>query len=73
MSDYFRKKIHSDDLVATFDDMLILPGFTDFDIDDVDVTSRLGKYTFNLPIISSAMDTVTTTTFIVELRIRGLC
>ena len=71
MSDYFRKKIHSDDLVATFDDMLILPGFTDFDIDDVDVTSRLGKYTFNLPIISSAMDTVTEEIMAIKMALLG--
>jgi IMP dehydrogenase len=59
MSDYYRKKIHSDELIATFDDVLILPGFTDFSPSDVNLSSTLGKYHFNLPIMSSAMDTVT--------------
>jgi len=71
MSDYFRKKIHSNDLVATFDDMLILPGFTDFEIDEVDITSKLGKYTFNLPIISSAMDTVTEEIMAIKMALLG--
>ncbi|KKL69609.1 hypothetical protein LCGC14_2113210, partial [marine sediment metagenome] len=30
MSNYYRNKIHADDLISTFDDVLILPGFTDF-------------------------------------------
>lgn len=71
MSDYFRKRIHSDDLIATFDDMIILPGFTDFDINKVDISSRLGKYNFELPIISSAMDTVTEEVMAIKMALLG--
>ena len=41
MSDYFRSKVHTSDLIATFDDVLILPGFTDFAPSDVDLSSDL--------------------------------
>ena len=71
MSDTFRKKIHYNDLVATFDDMIILPGFTNFDIEDVDITSRLDKYEFNIPIISSAMDTVTEELMAIKMALLG--
>ncbi|MFX1277200.1 MAG: IMP dehydrogenase [Promethearchaeota archaeon] len=71
MSDYFRKKIHYNDLVATFDDMIILPGFTNFEIEDVNVTSKLGKYHFNIPIISSAMDTVTEEIMAIKMALLG--
>ncbi|MFX1325338.1 MAG: IMP dehydrogenase, partial [Promethearchaeota archaeon] len=71
MSDYYRKKIHSDELIATFDDVLILPGFTDFSPSDVDLSSTLGKYNLNLPIISSAMDTVTEETMAINMALNG--
>jgi len=58
-------------MVATFDDMLILPGYTDFNIEDVDSTSKLGKYFFNMPIISSAMDTVTEEEMAIKMALLG--
>ncbi|HEC39672.1 MAG TPA: CBS domain-containing protein, partial [bacterium] len=71
MSNYYRKKIHTDKLITTFDDVLILPGFTDFTPSDVDLSSTLGSYQFNLPIISSAMDTVTEEAMAIEIALRG--
>ena len=59
MTDKYRKKVHSEELIATFQDVLILPGFTNFAPQEVDISSNLGKYHLNLPILSSAMDTVT--------------
>ena len=71
MSDYYRKKVHSNELIATFDDVLILPGFTDFSPSQVDLSSKLGKYNLNLPIISSAMDTVTEENMSINMALHG--
>ena len=44
----------------TFDDVLLLPGFTDFKRQEVNLTTRLHpKIVLKLPVISSPMDTVT--------------
>jgi len=68
----FREKIHSKELIATFDDVLILPGFTDFSPNDVDLSSKLGKYHFNLPIFSAAMDTVTEEIMAIKMALHGV-
>ena len=67
----FRGKIHSKELIATFDDVLILPGFTDFSPSEVDLFSKLGKYHFNLPIFSAAMDTVTEELMAIKMALHG--
>lgn len=44
----------------TFDDILILPGYTDFKRQDVDLTTKLHeRIVLKLPVLSSPMDTVT--------------
>ncbi|OGG01907.1 hypothetical protein A2Z33_01560 [Candidatus Gottesmanbacteria bacterium RBG_16_52_11] len=44
----------------TFDDVLLLPGYTDFRRSDVDISSKLHpRVRLKLPLISSPMDTVT--------------
>ena len=67
----FREKIHSKELIATFDDVLILPGFTNFSPSEVDISSNLGKYHLNLPIMSSAMDTVTEELMAINMALHG--
>ena len=71
MTDYYRRKIQSDKIIATFDDVLILPGFTDFSPNEVNLSSTLGKHHFNLPIMSSAMDTVTEESMAINIALRG--
>jgi IMP dehydrogenase len=47
-------------MALTFDDVLLLPGYADFLPADADVKTRLTRdLALNLPILSSAMDTVT--------------
>ncbi len=71
MTEKYRNKIHHKELIATFDDILILPGFTDFEPIDVDISIKLGKYHFNLPIMSSAMDTVTEDEMAIKMALYG--
>ncbi|MFX1391320.1 MAG: IMP dehydrogenase [Promethearchaeota archaeon] len=71
MTDKYRKKIHTKDLIATFQDVLLLPGFTNFPPKDVDISSSLGKYHLNLPIMSSAMDTVTEEVMAINMALHG--
>ncbi|GAH54215.1 unnamed protein product, partial [marine sediment metagenome] len=35
MTDYYRNKVHYKEIVATFDDILIQPGFTNFEPNEV--------------------------------------
>jgi IMP dehydrogenase len=44
----------------TFDDVLLVPGYSDFTPGDADIRTRLARgLDINIPVISSAMDTVT--------------
>jgi IMP dehydrogenase len=69
MTDNFRRKIHYNDLIATFDDVLILPGYTQ--TYDVDISAQLGKYEFNIPIMTAAMDTVTEEEMAIQMALLG--
>ena len=71
MTDYFRKKVHYKDIIATFDDVLIKPGYTDFPPNEVDISSNLGKYHLNIPIMSAAMDTVTEEVMAIKMALLG--
>jgi IMP dehydrogenase len=71
MSDFFRKKVHSDSLIATFDDVLIKPGYTYFSPSEVNLSTKLGEYRFNLPICSAAMDTVTEDEMAIKMALYG--
>ena len=72
MKDYFRKKAHTDQYITTFSDILILPGYTSFNPKDVDLSTNLGKrYHFNLPFMSSAMDTVTESEMAIKMALFG--
>jgi len=71
MSDYYRKKVHSDDIIATFDDILIQPGYTNFEPNEIDISSNLGPFHFNLPIMSAAMDTVTEELMAIRMALLG--
>ena len=56
----------------SFDDVLLIPGYTDIAPGDADVTSRLiGNIYVNVPIMSAAMDTVTDARMAIALALEG--
>lgn len=71
MTNYFRKKAHADELIGTFNDVIILPGHTKFDPKDVDISTKLGKYKLDVPILSAAMDTVTEAEMAIKMGLLG--
>ena len=71
MTDYFRKKVHYNEIIATFDDVLITPGYTAFEPNEVDISSKIGKFNFNIPLMSAAMDTVTEEVMAIKMALLG--
>lgn len=56
----------------SFDDVLLIPGYTDIAPGEADVTSRLiGNIFLNVPIMSAAMDTVTDARMAIALALEG--
>ena len=43
----------------TFDDVLVVPGYSEVLPDDVDTTTQMGSIELRVPLLSAAMDTVT--------------
>src|SRR4029077_1581252 len=56
----------------TFDDVLIVPGYTEVLPDQTDVKARLTReITLNIPLLSAAMDTVTEARLAIALAREG--
>ena len=64
--------LFSDDLSLTFDDVLIVPGFTDVLPNETDVSTQLTpEIKLNIPLLSAAMDTVTEARLAIALAREG--
>ena len=56
----------------TFDDVLLLPGFSDFSRKEIDLSTQLTrKIKISIPLVSSPMDTVTESKLAIELGKMG--
>jgi len=68
----YSKKLKEAELGFTYDDFLLLPNASYIEANDVDTTARVSKnFTLNVPIISSAMDTVTESDMAIALAQEG--
>lgn len=56
----------------TYDDVLLVPGYSEILPREVDVTTLLSRnITLNMPIVSAAMDTVTEATMAIAMAQEG--
>lgn len=55
----------------TFDDVLLVPGFTEVMPNETDVKAQLGPIQLNIPLVSAAMDTVTEARLAIALAREG--
>ncbi len=55
----------------TFDDVLVVPGYSEVLPDNVDTTTKLGNIEFKVPLLSAAMDTVTEASLAVAMAREG--
>ena len=59
-------------LGLTFDDILLLPGYTDFFRSDIDLSTRITKHiSIKMPLVSAPMDTVTESRLAIALAKLG--
>ena len=73
-SDYFQEKFNNAKNAFTYNDILLLPGWTEIEPNDADVTSPLTPTVqLGVPLLSSPMDTVTEDEMAIALtRLGGL-
>lgn len=59
-------------LALTYDDILLLPGYSDFQRQDIDLTTRVSKnIILKIPFVSAPMDTVTESKLAIALGLLG--
>jgi IMP dehydrogenase len=56
----------------TYDDLILMPGYIDFPVDDVSLTSRVSRNVrLHVPLVSSPMDTVTEAAMAIGMALQG--
>jgi IMP dehydrogenase len=69
MSDFSHRFAHEG---LTFDDVLLIPGYSEVTPDQVSLATRLSRnISLNIPVVSAAMDTVTETAMAIALAREG--
>ncbi len=63
--------VFADSAALTFDDLLVVPGYSEVLPTDVDTSTRLGPITLKVPLLSAAMDTVTEAPLAVAMAREG--
>ncbi len=72
-SDHFdpNKALFAGSQALTFDDVLVVPGYSEVLPDNVDTTTQLGSIELKVPLMSAAMDTVTEAPLAVSMAREG--
>lgn len=66
------KKLFKEGVGLTYDDFIVLHGYTDFAVDDVDLSTKLTRnIKLKIPVVSSPMDTVTEAEMAIALALQG--
>ncbi|MEZ0345867.1 MAG: IMP dehydrogenase [Infirmifilum sp.] len=70
----FADKLRTAEIALSFDDVLLLPRYSDVNINEVDVSAHIApNLTISIPVLSSPMDTVTGREMVITLgRLGGL-
>ncbi len=70
----FRAKFKDSDVAVTFRDLILLPGWTEVEPSQVELSTQVSqKHSINIPLVSSPMDTVTESEMAIGLaRLGGL-
>lgn len=70
----FRAKFKDSDVAVTFRDLILLPGWTEVEPSQVELSTKVSRnHSINIPFISSPMDTVTESDMAISLaRLGGL-